>query len=304
MVTKQKKGLGRGLEALMGASNTMNDSAHQHEFDPSMNPAGNLQMMSRDKMQAGKYQPRTHMDETALAELAASITANGLMQPITVRAIGDDRFEIIAGERRYRAAGIAGMTEVPVIIKDISDRDALSLALIENIQREDLNPLEEAQGLQRLISEFGYTHETCAAAIGRSRSAVSNLLRLLNLAQPVQTMLLAGDIDMGHARALLALDAAQQIMIALEIYARGTSVRDTEKRVQAILKGETDEPKDKMRIVSGDIIRLEQQLSDAIGATVSLKMGKKNQGKMVIEFGNLDILEGIMAKIAPNASQQ
>jgi ParB family transcriptional regulator, chromosome partitioning protein len=222
------------------------------------------------------------------------------MQPITVRPIGADRFEIIAGERRYRAAGIAGLTEVPVLIRELDDQQALSLALIENIQREDLNPLEEAQGLQRLIAEFGYTHDTCASAIGRSRSAVSNLLRLLNLAQPVQTMLLAGDIDMGHARALLSLPSAEQIMLAQEIATRRMSVRDTEKRVQAILAGEeTGHRKDKMRVVSGDIIRIEQQLSDSLGAEVMIKMGAKNKGKMVINFGNLDTLEGILAKIAP-----
>mgnify|MGYP003602090974 CR=1 FL=1 len=296
MATKQKKGLGRGLESLLGLSDNMN----QHAHDVEDNPAGNLQMLARNVIQAGKYQPRTHMDETALAELATSIATNGLMQPITVRPIGAGRYEIIAGERRYRAAGIAGLNEVPVLIVEVDDKTALSLSLIENIQREDLNPLEEAQGLQRLIHEFHYTHDSCATAIGRSRSAVSNLLRLLNLAPAVQTMLLAGDIDMGHARALLSLDSAQQVMLAQEINARRLSVRDTEKRVQAILKGEDNSPKDKMRIVSGDIIRLEQQLSDALGAAVSLKMGKKNQGKMVIEFGNLDVLEGIMSKFQPS----
>ena len=293
MATKQKKGLGRGLESLLGLSDNMNHHAH----DAEENPAGKLQMLSRSLIQAGKYQPRTHMDETALAELATSIATNGLMQPITVRPIGSGHYEIIAGERRYRAAGIAGLTEVPALIIEVDDKTALSLSLIENIQREDLNPLEEAQGLQRLISEFHYTHDGCATAIGRSRSAVSNLLRLLNLAPAVQTMLLAGDIDMGHARALLSLDSAQQVMLAQEINARRLSVRDTEKRVQAILNHEENSPKDKMRIVSGDIIRLEQELSDALGAAVSLKMGKKNQGKMVIEFGNLDVLEGIMSKI-------
>ena len=296
MATKQKKGLGRGLESLLGLSDNMN----QHAHDVEDNPAGNLQMLARNVIQAGKYQPRTHMDETALAELATSIATNGLMQPITVRPIGAGRYEIIAGERRYRAAGIAGLNEVPVLIVEVDDKTALSLSLIENIQREDLNPLEEAQGLQRLIHEFHYTHDSCATAIGRSRSAVSTLLRLSNSAPAVQTMLLAGDIDMGHARALLSLDSAQQVMLAQEINARRLSVRDTEKRVQAILKGEDNSPKDKMRIVSGDIIRLEQQLSDALGAAVSLKMGKKNQGKMVIEFGNLDVLEGIMSKFQPS----
>lgn len=288
----QKKGLGRGLQALMGASETMTQASVN-------NPAGNLQLLPRTQLQAGKYQPRSQMDESALAELAHSITTQGIMQPIVVRPIGDDKYEIIAGERRFRAAGLAGLTEVPVLIKNVGDEQALSLSLIENIQREDLNPLEEAQGLQRLIREFDYTHDSCATAIGRSRSAVSNLLRLLNLAPAVQTMLLASDIDMGHARALLSLDAAQQIMLATEINARRLSVRDTEKRVHAIVQGETSQPKDKMRVVSGDIIRIEQQLSDSLGAEVMIKMGAKNKGKMTIAFGNLDTLEGILAKIAP-----
>ncbi|MGL4767474.1 MAG: ParB/RepB/Spo0J family partition protein [Formosimonas sp.] len=290
MASNKKGGLGRGLQALMGAQVT------PHEINPD-NPAGNLQMLPRSQLQAGKYQPRTQMDESSLAELAHSISTQGFMQPLVVRPIGPNQYEIIAGERRFRAAGIAGLTEVPAIIKNVGDEQALSLSLIENIQREDLNPLEEAQGIQRLIREFNYTHDSCASAIGRSRSAVSNLLRLLNLAAPVQTMLLAGDIDMGHARALLSLDSAQQIMLATEINARRLSVRETEKRVQAILQGEGDAPKEKMRVVSGDIIRLEQQLSDSLGAEVLIKMGAKNKGKMTIAFGNLDTLEGILAKI-------
>ena len=240
------------------------------------------------------------MDETALNELAESIKEQGLMQPIIVRTIAEGRYEIIAGERRYRAAGIAGLDEIPVLIKEVDDKNALSLALIENIQREDLNPLEEAQGLQRLIREFDYTHETCAQAIGRSRSAVSNLLRLLNLAQPVQTMLLAGDIEMGHARALLSLDSAQQIMLAQEIANRRLTVRDAEKRVAQLLKGEGDKPA-KVRVISGDILHLQERLSDALGAQVAIKVGAKNQGKMVIQFGNLDVLDGIIAKMVGEA---
>ena len=263
-------------------------------------------MLARDVLQAGKYQPRSHMDETALNELADSIKEQGLMQPIIVRSIGNERYEIIAGERRYRAAGIAGLTEVPVLIKEVDDKNALSLALIENIQREDLNAIEEAQGLQRLIREFDYTHETCAQAIGRSRSAVSNLLRLLNLAQPVQTMLLAGDVEMGHARALLSLDAAQQIILAQEIANKRLSVRDTEKRVQQIQtqiqkgEGEQNQHTAKNRAISGDIKALQEKLSDALGAQVDIKMGAKNKGKMVIAFGNLDVLDGIIHKIVPN----
>ena len=302
MATKNKKGLGRGIDALLGGSHSMNALNEAHNAELDKNPAGQLTMLARDVLQAGKYQPRSHMDETALNELADSIKEQGLMQPIIVRSIGNERYEIIAGERRYRAAGIAGLTEVPVLIKEVDDKNALSLALIENIQREDLNAIEEAQGLQRLIREFDYTHETCAQAIGRSRSAVSNLLRLLNLAQPVQTMLLAGDVEMGHARALLSLDAAQQIILAQEIANKRLSVRDTEKRVQQIQKGEGEQSKHtaKNRAISGDIKALQEKLSDALGAQVDIKMGAKNKGKMTIAFANLDILDGIIHKIVPN----
>ena len=302
MASKGKKGLGRGIDALLGGSHSMNVLNDAHKAELEHNPAGQLTMLTRDVMQAGKYQPRSHMDETALNELADSIREQGLMQPIIVRSIGNERYEIIAGERRYRAAGIAGLTEVPVLIKEVDDKNALSLALIENIQREDLNAIEEAQGLQRLIQEFNYTHETCAQAIGRSRSAVSNLLRLLNLAPAVQTMLLAGDVEMGHARALLSLDAAQQIMLAQEIANKRLSVRDTEKRVTQILKGEGEQSKHtaKSRAISGDIKALQEKLSDALGAQVDIKMGAKNKGKMTIAFANLDILDGIIHKIVPN----
>ena len=306
MATKSKKGLGRGIDALLGGSHSMNALNEAHNAELDKNPAGQLTMLARDVLQAGKYQPRSHMDETALNELADSIKEQGLMQPIIVRSIGNERYEIIAGERRYRAAGIAGLTEVPVLIKEVDDKNALSLALIENIQREDLNAIEEAQGLQRLIHEFDYTHETCAQAIGRSRSAVSNLLRLLNLAQPVQTMLLAGDVEMGHARALLSLDSAQQVMLAQEIANKRLSVRDTEKRVQQIQtqiqkgEGEQNQHTAKNRAISGDIKSLQEKLSDALGAQVEIKMGAKNKGKMTIAFANLDILDGIIHKIVPN----
>ena len=306
MATKNKKGLGRGIDALLGGSHSMNALNEAHNAELDKNTAGQLTMLARDLMQAGKYQPRSHMDETALNELADSIKEQGLMQPIIVRSIGNERYEIIAGERRYRAAGIAGLTEVPVLIKEVDDKNALSLALIENIQREDLNAIEEAQGLQRLIHEFDYTHETCAQAIGRSRSAVSNLLRLLNLAQPVQTMLLAGDVEMGHARALLSLDSAQQVMLAQEIANKRLSVREAEKRVQQIQtqiqkgEGEQNQHTAKNRAISGDIKALQEKLSDALGAQVDIKMGAKNKGKMTIAFANLDILDGIIHKIVPN----
>src|SRR5450830_1139071 len=238
MVIKKQKGLGRGLDALLGGAGDFADAVPTVTGAPTS--------LSVQHMQAGKYQPRTRMDEGALAELAASIKAQGLMQPILVRPIGQNngvtRYEIIAGERRFRASQMAGLEEVPVLVKDVDDQAAAAMALIENIQREDLNPLEEAQGIQRLIDEFSFTHEQAASAVGRSRSAVSNLLRLLNLAQPVQTMLMAGDIDMGHARALLAVDPATQISLANMIIARRLSVREAEKLV-ANAAAESDQPK-------------------------------------------------------------
>ena len=234
MATKKPKGLGRGLDALLGADgpaiDTIGKAAAKVEGPPSTLPVL--------KMRAGKYQPRTRMDEGALNELAESIRTQGIMQPILVRALADDpgHYEIIAGERRFRAAQLAGLKEVPVLVREVADENAAVMALIENIQREDLNPLEEAQGVRRLLDEFGLTHEQAAQAIGRSRSATSNLLRLMNLASPVQTMLLAGDIDMGHARALLAVEAAMQIQLANQIIAKRLSVREAEKLVAKAAK--------------------------------------------------------------------
>ena len=304
MATKPKKGLGRGLEALMGASNHMNDTAHEHT---KTNPAGDLRMMSRDKMQAGKYQPRSHMDETALAELAASIATSGLMQPITVRAIGADRFEIIAGERRFRAAHLAGLSQVPVLVRDVDDHATAAMALIENMQREDLNPLEEAQGLQRLINEFGLTHEQAAQAVGRSRSATSNLLRLLNLAEPVQTMLLAGDIEMGHARALLALERGVQITAANQISGKKLSVREAEslaKRLGASFELTAQKPRN-AAAKSADVRSVEEELSDLLMAQVEVRIKKRvkrhgkveETGELAIQFGSIDALNGLIARL-------
>ena len=234
-------------------------------------------------MQAGKYQPRTRMDEGALTELAASIKAQGLLQPILVRPIGangDAHYEIIAGERRFRAAQLAGLAEVPVLVKEVDDQAAAAMALIENIQREDLNPLEEAQGIQRLINDFEFTHEQAAGAVGRSRSAVSNLLRLLNLARPVQTMLMAGDIDMGHARALLAVDGATQITLANQVVAKRLSVRETEKlvtRAAAEQDGSRAASAPPRKEKSRDIARLEEELSDLLATAVSIKTGARNR---------------------------
>ncbi len=249
------------------------------------------------QMQAGKYQPRTRMDEGALQELAASIRAQGLMQPILVRPIGADRYEIIAGERRFRAANIAGLTEVPVLVKDVPDQAAAAMALIENIQREDLNPLEEAQGIQRLLDEFNFTHEQAAESVGRSRSAVSNLLRLLNLATPVQTMLLAGDLDMGHARALLAVDGATQIQLAHQVVNRRLSVRETEKLVAATTKAVPAVKAKAAQDGGRDTRRLEEELSDLLAATVKIKVGRRGRGQLTVDFGDLDSLEGILLRL-------
>jgi ParB family chromosome partitioning protein len=243
------------------------------------------------------------MDEGALNELAASIKAQGLMQPILVRPIGSngtDRYEIIAGERRFRAARIAGLSEVPVLVKDVDDQAAAAMALIENIQREDLNPLEEAQGIHRLITDFNFTHEQAAGAVGRSRSAVSNLLRLLNLAKPVQTMLMAGDIDMGHARALLATDAATQITLANQIVAKRMSVREAEKLVvRATDQSQSSMPRP-TREKTRDIARLEEELSDMLATQVTVKLGAKKKGQLIIDFANLDVLDMVIAKLRLN----
>lgn len=293
MVTKKSKGLGRGLDALLGGSSDIADAVPGIPGAPSA--------LHVSQMQAGKYQPRTRMDEGALNELAASIKAQGLMQPILVRPVGHngaDRYEIIAGERRFRAAQIAGLSEVPVLVKDVDDQAAAAMALIENIQREDLNPLEEAQGIHRLISDFDFTHEQAAGAVGRSRSAVSNLLRLLNLAKPVQTMLMAGDIDMGHARALLVTDAATQITLANQIVAKRMSVREAEKLVMRASAEQAAGSKPHARKEkSRDIVRLEEELSDMLATSVAIKLGAKNKGQLIIDFTNLDALDDLIAKL-------
>lgn len=294
MATKKPKGLGRGLDALLGADGpaieTFGKTPAKSEGPPSTLPVS--------KMRAGKYQPRTRMDEGALNELAESIRAQGIMQPILVRALGDDpgRYEIIAGERRFRAAQLAGLKEVPVLVRDVADENAAVMALIENIQREDLNPLEEAQGVRRLLDEFGLTHEQAAQAIGRSRSATSNLLRLMNLAAPVQTMLLAGDIDMGHARALLAVDAAMQIQLANQIIAKRLSVREAEKLVAKTAKESEVAPRKKSNGASRDVARLEEALSDQLGTRVALKVGARDKGQIVIDFHGWEHLNSLLER--------
>lgn len=296
MATKKSKGLGRGLDALLGGSSDLTEAVPGVPGAPSV--------LNVAQLQAGKYQPRTRMDEGALIELAASIKAQGVMQPILVRPVahnGVDHYEIIAGERRFRAAQLAGLSEIPVLVKDVDDQAAAAMALIENIQREDLNPLEEAQGIHRLITDFSFTHEQAAGAVGRSRSAVSNLLRLLNLAKPVQTMLMAGDIDMGHARALLAVDAANQITLANQIVAKRMSVREAEKLVTR----STAEQPNKARTTrekSRDIARLEEELSDTLATQVAIKLGARNRGQLIIDFENLDALDGVIARLRSGSS--
>ena len=286
MVTKKPKGLGLGLEALLGPK--VSDA-------PAPAPEGQPTTLKLDQLQPGKYQPRTRMDEGSLYELAESIKAQGIMQPILVRPVGDQGcYEIIAGERRSRAAKLAGLREVPVLVKAVPDEAAAAMALIENIQREDLNPLEEAAGIQRLIDEFGMTHQAAADAVGRSRPAASNLLRLLQLAPPVQELLMAGDIDMGHARALLPLDGAAQVGLANLIAARGLSVREAERLVQHELNPKTKLP---APVPDRDILRLEEEIADRLGATVKIKANKKGAGMVTIHFGTLDQLDGLLERL-------
>jgi ParB family transcriptional regulator, chromosome partitioning protein len=320
MVTKKPKGLGRGLEALLGPTAQESAASEQAAGNPGL-PASLL----LDDMVPGAYQPRTRMDEGALYELAESIKAQGIMQPILVRRLSDDQararrttdahantngdarpvYEIIAGERRFRAARIAGLDSVPVLVRDVPDESAAAMALIENIQREDLNPLEEAHGLQRLVKEFGLTHEQAAQAVGRSRSAASNLLRLLNLADPVQTMLMAGDLDMGHARALLSLERATQITAAHRIAAKKLSVRETEhlvKKLGAEFNLVSPKPKKEK---SRDLKRIEEELSDLLTAEVEVRVKKRvkrngraeEMGEVAIQFGSLEELNGLIDKL-------
>ena len=307
MATKRQSGLGRGLEALLGPK--VVDSAEGGAAGNASTSPGLPASLRLADMVAGQYQPRTRMDEGALYELAESIKAQGILQPILVRQLirGDNqgKYEIVAGERRFRAAKLAGLDSVPVLVRDVPDEAAAAMALIENIQREDLNPLEEAQGLQRLVKEFGLTHELAAQAVGRSRSAASNLLRLLNLADPVQTMLMAGDLEMGHARALLALERVSQITAAAQIVAKKMSVRETEslvKKLNAEFTLTSTKPK---REKSRDIKRVEDELSDLLAAQVDVRVKKRvkragrmeEMGELSIEFGSLDELNGLIDRL-------
>lgn len=280
MSSVKKKGLGRGLGALL---------------DNRSENAGQQDSLLVTQLQPGVYQPRTRMDVESLNELAASIQAQGIMQPILVRPVDTGNYEIIAGERRWRAAQLAGLSEVPVIIREIPDDAALAMSLIENIQRENLNPLEEAAGIQRLIDEFGMNHQEAADAVGRSRPAASNLLRLLNLAKPVQECLYTGELDMGHARALLPLDKPDQARLAALVVHRNLSVRETEKLVQREMQSTTQMTEKPQK--DRDLLRLEEELADSLGATVTVAANKKGMGKLTIAFGSLEQLDGLLIRL-------
>lgn len=277
------KGLGRGLDALLSGND-----------DATTPAADRLQKLEISLLKPGKYQPRSNMNQESLAELAESIKTQGIMQPILVRAIGVDNYEIIAGERRWRAAQLAGMAEVPAIIREVADDAALAISLIENIQREDLNPLEEAMGIQRLINEFGMTHQSAADALGSSRSAVSNLLRLLNLTESVQDLMMQGKIEMGHGRALLVLEPAKQIQIANRIVLNRLSVRETEKIIQQQTKPVKQAQKSKGGKTDRDILALQESVSERIGTQVTIKSKKNGQGSIIIHYSNLDQLDDIL----------
>jgi ParB family chromosome partitioning protein len=277
------KGLGRGLDALL---------ATEEEDTPAT--SGTLRTLATGQLRPGRYQPRTRMDEASIAELAESIKAQGVLQPILVRSIGDG-YEIIAGERRWRAAQSAGLKEVPVVVRDVDDNAALAIALIENIQRENLNPLEEATGIQRLIDEFEMTHDAVGKAVGRSRSAVTNLLRLLSLEEPVQALLMNGNLDMGHARALLTVSGKRQFELAQRIVALGLSVREAEQLVS------TNAPTRKAPRPSArkdrDIVALEEELAETLGAAVTIRHRKSGRGTLSIDYAGLDQLDAILARL-------
>ncbi len=273
------KGLGRGLDALLGGDETPRDA---------------LLTLPVASIQPGRYQPRTKMDQQALAELAASIRSQGLMQPLLVRPVDRERYELIAGERRWRAAQMAGIAEVPVLVREVPDEAALAMSLIENIQRENLNPMEEAAGVQRLVEEFKMTHEQAADAVGRSRSATTNLLRLLKLAKPVQALVMEGALEMGHARAILALEPARQVEAGNRVAAKGLSVRETEALVHNMLRGPAARRKKR---ADRDLARLEEEVAERLGTTVEIRPSRKGRGKVVVHYTSLDHLEQLLRKL-------
>ncbi|WP_144373852.1 ParB/RepB/Spo0J family partition protein [Vogesella urethralis] len=276
------KGLGRGLDALLSTVEADNER---------------LTTLPVGSIRPGRYQPRSHMDEAALAELAASIKSQGLIQPVVVREIGLGDYELIAGERRWRASQLAGLAEIPAVVRSVADQSALAMGLIENIQRQQLDPLEEARGIKRLIEEFGLTHEAAAEALGRSRSAISNLLRLLALPEPLQQMLHEGQLEMGHARALLPLPVLEQMTLAQAVVAEQLSVREVEQRVQALAAPKVGRKAAAAQVKDADIDRLANLLSDKLGMTVSFRHGNKGKGKLIIDYASLDELDGLLEKL-------
>ncbi len=279
----KSKGLGRGLDALLGGDK---EQARQAE---------ELGLLSVAALKPGKYQPRTRMGQEALAELAESIKVRGVIQPILIRPVSGTQYEILAGERRWRAAKMAGLNEVPVIIRQVTDDAALGIGLIENIQREDLNAMEEAAGIQRLVDEFRLTHEEAAKAVGRSRSAVTNLLRLLELSKPVQDMVMEGQLDMGHARALLGLAKSRQVEVANQIAARGLSVREAERLAR--ISSEAPKSGRPAKRIDPDTRRLQDELAETLGTTVTIKAGKKGKGTLTLAYSSLDQFDGILARL-------
>jgi ParB family transcriptional regulator, chromosome partitioning protein len=290
----KKRGLGKGLDALLGNSGSYEATPATVEEAAA---DGLLKNLPVDILQRGVYQPRVDMHPDTLEELANSIRAQGVVQPIVVRPVAGDRYEIIAGERRWRAAQLAGLHEIPAVVRDVPDQAAMAMALIENIQREGLNPMEEATALHRLIEEFGLTHQQTADAVGRSRAAVSNLLRLLSLAEPVKRMLEQGELEMGHARALLALEGEQQIKVAQQVAAKGMSVRETERLVKHTLEQPQGKSAKPTQTQDPDVRRLEQDLGEKLGARVAVQHGSQGKGKLVIQYNSLDELDGILDHI-------
>ncbi len=283
-MVKPNKGLGRGLDALLAGSGLTKSN-------------DTLRELKVEELRPGKYQPRSQMDEASLNELAASIKVQGIIQPILARELPNGGYEIIAGERRWRAAQLAQLKQIPVLVRKVSDNAALAMALIENIQREDLNPLEEAIGIQRLIDEFQMTHQAAAEAVGRSRSAASNLLRLLKLPADVQEMLMSNLLDMGHARALLTLEPAQQILLANKIVMEKLSVREAERLVQRQSESSADLSATKKQVVDRDTQRIQEEVSEQLGTRVEIKCGKKGSGKLVIEYSSNDQLSELLNKL-------
>ena len=293
-MAKKNRGLGRGLDALLGSSPVVRDV--EPSVDSANSDSSNLKELPVDMIQRGKYQPRVDMNQEALEDLANSIKAQGVVQPIVVRPISDEMYEIIAGERRWRATQLAGLDTIPVIIRDVPDEAAVAMALIENIQREELTPIEEAAALQRLIEEFEMTHMQAAEAVGRSRVAVTNLLRLLSLSDDVKRMLGNGDLEMGHARALLALEGVEQVKAAHQVSAKALSVRETEKLVKRMINGFEQTPK-KTSVQNPDVINLQSKLSETLGAKVNITHKETGKGKLEIQYNSLDELDGILAHI-------